>query len=207
MDRLPIVGTSLSTALGGRQIVGKGSRSAAKHQSSGCLWFTGLSGSGKSTIAELLEIALHSRGHHTYILDGDCLRSGLCSDLGFSHIDRLEQSRRVREVARLMVDAGLIVIVATISPFQAERAKARSCFEKGEFLEVYINTPLTVCELRDVKGLYAKARKNEITAFTGISSPYEPPLSADIVLDCDTLTPPESVERLMNAIERRRFIR
>jgi bifunctional enzyme CysN/CysC len=146
------------------------------------VWFTGLSGSGKSTLANLLEKRLHTQGRHTYVLDGDNVRHGLNRDLGFTEADRVENIRRVAEVAKLMVDAGLIVIVAFISPFRVEREFARSLFAPGEFVEVFVDAPLEECERRDPKGLYAKARRGEIPAFTGISSPYEPPLQPELRL-------------------------
>jgi bifunctional enzyme CysN/CysC len=160
--------------------VTKAARAKIKHQEACCLWLTGLSGSGKSTIANLLEKRLHAEGRHTYILDGDNVRHGLNRDLGFTEADRVENIRRVAEVAKLLVDAGLIVIVAFISPFRAERELARSLFEPGEFIEVFVDTPLEECERRDVKGLYAKARRGELINFTGIDSDYEPPLSPEI---------------------------
>ena len=150
-------------------------RANALKQKARCVWLTGLSGSGKSSLAQALEIALHENGHHVYILDGDNVRHGLNSDLGFSDADRVENIRRIAEVAHLMVDAGLIVIVAFISPFRADREFARQLFDSEEFLEVFVNTPLELCERRDIKGLYLKARLGEIKNFTGISSPYEPP--------------------------------
>ena len=139
------------------------------------IWLTGLSGSGKSTFANALEIALHDRGMRTYILDGDNIRKGLGKGLGFSEEDRAENIRRVAEVAKLMFDAGMIVIVSFISPFKAEREMARELIGADHFYEIYINTPLNICELRDVKGLYAKARSGQITDMTGINSPYEAP--------------------------------
>ena len=160
--------------------VDKAARGAIKHQVPKCVWFTGLSGAGKSTLANLLERRLHSEGKHTYVLDGDNVRHGLNRDLGFTEADRAENIRRVSEVAKLMVDAGLIVLVAFISPFRAERDYARSLFAPGEFIEVYVDTPLEECERRDPKGLYAKARLGEIPAFTGISSPYEAPLTPEL---------------------------
>ena len=162
--------------------VNKASRALLKGQKPCCLWFTGLSGSGKSTIANVLENKLHQAGHHTYLLDGDNVRHGLNRDLGFSDADRTENIRRVAEAAKLMVDAGLIVMVSFISPFKADRRLARSLFEGDEFVEIYVDTPLEVCEERDIKGLYAKARAGEIKNFTGIDSAYEVPESAEIVL-------------------------
>ena len=163
------------------------------------LWFTGLSGSGKSTVAGALEEALHERGVSTYLLDGDNVRHGLCSDLGFSDEDRKENIRRVGEVARLMVDAGLVVLVSFISPFRAERQMARERFGDGEFIEVFVDVPLALAEARDVKGLYRKARAGLIPNFTGISSPYERPEHADIVLDTMKDTPDHLALQVANA--------
>ncbi|GJM02722.1 MAG: adenylyl-sulfate kinase [Rhodomicrobium sp.] len=162
--------------------VDKSARALAKGQKPCCLWFTGLSGSGKSTIANVLENKLHMAGQHTYLLDGDNVRHGLNRDLGFTDEDRTENIRRVAEAAKLMVDAGLIVMVSFISPFKADRRLARSLFNDDEFIEIYVDTPLEVCEERDVKGLYAKARRGEIKNFTGIDSAYEVPETAEIVL-------------------------
>ncbi len=155
--------------------VDKAARARSKAQVPRCVWLTGLSGAGKSTISNLVEKRLHALGHHCYLLDGDNVRHGLNKDLGFTAEDRVENIRRVAEVAKLMVDAGLIVLVSFISPFRAERRMARELFEVGEFVEVYIDTPLAVAEQRDVKGLYAKARAGKIPNFTGIDSPYEVP--------------------------------
>ncbi len=160
----------------------KEARSASKGQQSRCLWFTGLSGAGKSTIANLVERRLHALGYHTYMLDGDNLRHGLNKDLGFTAEARVENVRRVAEVAHLMVDAGLIVLVCVISPFRDERRFARSLFDEGEFLEVFVDTTLEECERRDPKGLYRKARAGEIFNFTGIDSPYEAPERAELHL-------------------------
>ena len=168
--------------------VDKIARASIKHQQGCVLWFTGLSGAGKSAIANLVEQKLHGLGHHTYLLDGDNVRHGLNKDLGFTDADRVENIRRVGEVARLMVDAGLIVLTAFISPFRAERSMARSLVEEGEFVEVFVDTPLEVAEQRDVKGLYKKARRGELKNFTGIDSPYEAPEEPEIRLDTTRLS-------------------
>jgi bifunctional enzyme CysN/CysC len=170
--------------------VNQAARATAKNQQPLCLWFTGLSGSGKSTLSNLLEKRLHAEGRHTYLLDGDNVRHGLNRDLGFTEEDRVENIRRVAEVAKLMVDAGLIVLVSFISPYRAERRLARSLFEPGEFVEVFVDTPLEECERRDTKGLYAQARRGEIKNFTGIDSDYEAPDAPEVRL----LTAERSVE-------------
>ena len=178
----------------------KSVRSAQKGQAAKCIWFTGLSGAGKTTVANLLEKKLHSLGMHTYILDGDNVRHGLNRDLGFTDIDRIENIRRVAEVAKLMVDAGLIVLVSFISPFRAERLMARNLFEVGEFVEVFVDTPLEECEKRDVKGLYAKARRGDLKNFTGLDSPYEVPESAEIVLHTHAESSDGCVERVFRTL-------
>jgi bifunctional enzyme CysN/CysC len=162
--------------------VNKAARAGLKSQTPRCIWFTGLSGSGKSTIANQLEQRLLAAHHHTYALDGDNVRHGLNRDLGFTEADRVENIRRVAEVARLMVDAGLIVLVSFISPYRSERDMARALFSDDEFIEVFVDTPLEVCEQRDVKGLYAKARAGQLPNFTGISSPYEAPENPELHL-------------------------
>ena len=177
--------------------VTRAARAGLKQQQPRCLWFTGLSGSGKSTVANLLEKRLHADGWHTYILDGDNVRHGLNRDLGFTEADRVENIRRVAEVAKLMVDAGLIVIVAFISPYRAERQLARGLFESGEFVEVFVDTPLAECERRDVKGLYAKARRGELKNFTGIDSAYEAPEAPEIHLRTLETQPANCVERIV----------
>jgi len=182
--------------------VDKAARSRIKHQTPKCVWFTGLSGSGKSTIANLVEKRLLALGHHTYILDGDNVRHGLNKDLGFTDEDRVENIRRVAEVAKLMVDSGLIVLVSFISPFRAERQMARSMFEKGEFLEVFVDTPLEDAERRDEKGLYAKARAGEIKNFTGIDSPYEPPEGAEMARETSRHRGEALAEQLVHQILR-----
>jgi bifunctional enzyme CysN/CysC len=180
--------------------VTKSARAEMKHQEARCLWFTGLSGSGKSTIANLLEKRLHADGKHTYILDGDNVRHGLNRDLGFTEADRVENIRRVAEVAKLLVDAGLIVIVAFISPFRAERQLARSLFDAGEFIEVFVDTPLEECERRDVKGLYAKARRGELKNFTGIDSDYEPPQAPEIHLKTLDTKPEACIDHIVHLL-------
>jgi bifunctional enzyme CysN/CysC len=177
--------------------VTKSLRAEMKHQQARCLWFTGLSGSGKSTIANLLEKRLHADGNHTYILDGDNVRHGLNRDLGFTEADRVENIRRVAEVAKLLVDAGLIVIVAFISPFRAERQLARHLFDAGEFIEVFVDTPLAECERRDVKGLYAKARRGELKNFTGIDSEYEPPESPEVHVTTLGTRPEDCIDSIL----------
>jgi bifunctional enzyme CysN/CysC len=183
--------------------LGKLQRAMLKHQTPRCIWFTGLSGSGKSTVANMLEKRLHADGRHTYMLDGDNVRHGLNRDLGFSEADRVENLRRVGEVAKLMVDAGLIVLVSFISPFRADRQTARELFEPGEFIEVHVDTPLAECERRDVKGLYAKARRGELKNFTGIDSPYEPPVAAELVIDTSKDNPEACALQVLKLIEGR----
>lgn len=183
---------------------------AAREQQHGhqgvVLWFTGLSGSGKSTVAGALEQALHQLGVSTYLLDGDNVRHGLCRDLGFSDDDRRENIRRVGEVARLMVDAGLVVLTAFISPHRAERQTVRDLLGEGEFIEVFVDTPLAVCEARDPKGLYKKARAGELRNFTGIDSAYEAPEAADITLDGEQLVT-KLAAQLLDLLRHRDIIR
>lgn len=171
-------------------------RASLKEQTPVCIWLTGLSGSGKSTIANALEQHLHSMHFHTMLLDGDNVRHGLCKDLGMSNDDRTENIRRVAEVAKLMTEAGLIVITAFISPFINDRKIARELFAPGEFIEVYVNTSLDVCKERDPKGLYQKAIKGDLKNFTGIGSPYEPPVNPEINLNCGSCSLEESLKNL-----------
>ena len=163
--------------------ISKQDRAAQKQQKPVCIWLTGLSGAGKSTIANALEVALTEQGKHTYLLDGDNVRHGLNKNLGMSDDDRAENIRRVSEVAKLMVDAGLVVVTAFISPFRADRDAARALFEDGEFVEIFVHAPLEECEKRDPKGLYKKARAGEIKEFTGIDSPYEAPEKPEMVIN------------------------
>ena len=170
------------------------------------LWFTGLSGAGKSTIANLVEKQLHALGRHSYLLDGDNVRHGLNHDLGFTDADRVENIRRVAEVARLMVDAGLIVLTAFISPFRGERALARSLVADGEFIEIHVDTPLAVAEARDVKGLYKKARRGELANFTGIDSPYEAPEAPELRVDTIDMTAEQGADLVVAHLRARGLI-
>ncbi len=186
--------------------VDKQARALAKGQRPAVLWFTGLSGAGKSTIANLVEKKLHALGRHTYLLDGDNVRHGLNKDLGFTEADRVENIRRVAEVARLMADAGLIVMTAFISPFRAERQLARSLLAEGEFVEIHVDTPLEVAEERDVKGLYRKARRGELRNFTGIDSPYEPPEAPELRLNTVHTTPEQAADAVIVKLRELGFI-
>jgi bifunctional enzyme CysN/CysC len=182
--------------------INKSSRAAQAKQKPTVLWFTGLSGAGKSTIANLVEKQLHAKGHMTYLLDGDNVRHGLNRDLGFTDADRVENIRRVAEVAKLMVDAGLIVMVSFISPFRAERLMARERVEAGEFVEIHVSTPLAEAEKRDVKGLYAKARRGEIKNFTGISSAYEVPENPEITVDTTRMSAEQAATQIVTYLDR-----
>jgi len=164
-----------------------------------CLWFTGLSGSGKSTVANMVEQELHNRGHYTYILDGDNIRKGLNNDLNFTEQGRIENIRRIGEVAKLMIDAGIIVLAAFVSPFIKDRQLLRNLMD-GSFVEIFVDAPLEVCEQRDVKGLYKKARAGEISNFTGISSPFERPLHPDVHIHTDSETLEESVRAVLDVV-------
>ena len=185
----------------------KDARATLKGQKPFILWFTGLSGAGKSSIANLVEKKLHNLGRHTYLLDGDNVRHGLNRDLGFTDADRVENIRRVAETAKLMMDAGLIVLVSFISPFRSEREMARKLVKEEEFLEVFIDTPLEICEQRDVKGLYKKARAGQLKNFTGIDSPYERPENAEIRIKGEMQTPEEAALFVVMTLKDRGFIR
>jgi adenylylsulfate kinase len=189
-----------------RATVTRERREAQNDHKSFLLWFTGLSGSGKSTLAHAVEETLYRRGCRTYVLDGDNVRHGLCSDLGFSDDDRRENMRRIAESAKLLVDAGTITLTAFISPFRTERQHARERFEHGDFLEVYCQCSLEVCERRDVKGLYAKARQGLIKNYTGISSPYEEPDKPELVVATDRLSLEDSVAIVLAMLEERGLV-
>jgi adenylylsulfate kinase len=178
-------------------------RAARDGQSGLVVWFTGLSGAGKTTLAVSVERRLFDDGYRTFLIDGDLLRAGLCSDLGFGAADRHENVRRAGVVSGLMANAGLICLTALISPFRADRLRARSLLPAGSFLEVYVNAPLAVCEARDAKGLYRRARANEIPNFTGISSAYEPPEAPDLEVRTDLLTVEESIAAVLEALKER----
>ena len=181
--------------------VDRAARADKRGHRSAILWFTGLSGSGKSTLANAVNAALFERGIATYVLDGDNVRHGLCKDLGFSDADREENIRRIGEVAKLFLDAGVIVLTAFVSPFQADRDKARDLVEEGDFFEIFCAADLDVCESRDPKGLYAKARSGAIKEFTGISSPYEAPDTPELKIDTGAQELVESVEVVIKALQ------
>ncbi|EDY85612.1 adenylylsulfate kinase [gamma proteobacterium HTCC5015] len=176
--------------------ISRADRAKGKGQKPCIIWFTGLSGSGKSTVANALDVALHQAGFHTFLLDGDNVRHGLNKDLGFSDEDRVENIRRIGEVGKLFTDAGLIVLTAFISPFASDRRLVRNMFPAGEFVEVFLDTPLETCEARDPKGLYRKARAGDIPHFTGIDSPYEAPKRAELVLNTAELDIDQCVTEL-----------
>ena len=182
--------------------INKSARSELKGQKACVVWFTGLSGAGKSTIANIVERRLFALGRHTYLLDGDNVRHGLNKDLGFTDADRVENIRRIAEVARLMVDAGLIVLVSFISPFRAERRMARELLQPDEFFEVFVDTPLAVAESRDPKGLYKKARQGALKHFTGIDSPYEEPEQPEIRIKSDQLNPEQAAELILERLRK-----
>lgn len=188
------------------QKVTRSERATAKNQGPCLLWFTGLSGSGKSTIANALDLALFERGYHTFLLDGDNVRHGLNKDLAFSDDDRVENIRRIGEVSKLFTDAGLIVLSAFISPFASDRRLVRNLFPAGEFIEVFMDTPLETCEERDPKGLYEKARAGKIKHFTGIDSPYEQPERAELRLDTSKMSVEDCVNRLISYLLDRQLI-
>lgn len=186
--------------------VNKRARASRFVQKPVVIWFTGLSGSGKSTIANALERKLFNLGYATYLLDGDNVRQGLCADLGFEKQDRIENVRRVGELSKLMVDAGLIVLVSLISPFEQGRQLVRGMVEPDEFFECFVDTPIEVCELRDPKGLYKRAREGKVKMFTGIDSPYERPMHAEIAINTEGALISELVQELLNSLQEARVI-
>lgn len=181
-------------------------REALNGHNSVVLWFTGLSGAGKSSLAHAVEEELHQMGCHTFVFDGDNVRHGLCADLGFSSTDRVENIRRVGEMSKLFIEAGVIALTAFISPFRSDRERVRSLMPHGDFLEIYCRCSLEVCEQRDVKGLYKRARAGEIKDFTGISSPYEEPDNPELVVETDVLTMEESVDKVMQMLRERGIV-
>lgn len=180
--------------------VNQAQREAMKHQRACCIWLTGLSGAGKSTLGNQLDQTLQAHGLHSYLLDGDRVRNGLCQDLGMTDLDRRENVRRIGEVVKLMVDAGLIVIVSAISPFRVDRDACRMHFAQGDFIEVHVSTPLSECIRRDAKGLYRAVRDGRIHNFTGIDSPYEVPLAPEFVIDTSTGDSSKLVDQLMRSL-------
>ncbi|MCC9137325.1 adenylyl-sulfate kinase [Pontibacter silvestris] len=177
----------------------KGDREARNGHKAGCVWFTGLSGSGKSTLANKVEQELFAKGYMTYVLDGDNIRQGLCKDLSFTEEDRIENIRRISEVAKLMCDSGIVVLAAFVSPFRKDRRLAKELIREN-FLEVYVDAPIEVCEQRDVKGLYVKARRGEISDFTGISSPFEVPEFPDVHVQTNKLSVEQSAQLVIDKI-------
>jgi adenylylsulfate kinase len=185
----------------------RGDREKLHKHKSVILWFTGLSGSGKSTLAHAVEDYLHRHGCSTFVLDGDNVRHGLCSDLGFSDADRVENIRRIGEIAKLMIESGVITLTAFISPFRADRIAARKLVPHGDFIEIYCQCPLETCEQRDVKGLYKKARAGKIPFFTGIDSPYEEPKKPELIVNTKELTLDDSVQAVMKLLHQRGIVR
>lgn len=186
--------------------IDKVARAQQKRQRAAVLWFTGLSGSGKSTIANVVESKLHAMNHHTAVLDGDNVRHGLNRDLGFTDADRVENIRRVAEVSKLMLEGGLLTLVSFISPFRSERQMARKLLEDGEFIEVFVDTPISVAEQRDPKGLYKKAREGQIKNFTGIDSPYEAPRAAEVRIDTTNTSAEDAADQIIGYLEEKGYL-
>ncbi|QZT33921.1 adenylyl-sulfate kinase [Caldalkalibacillus thermarum TA2.A1] len=206
MENKEVKNVSQKTIVWHKTSVSKQDRQALNGHKSCILWFTGLSGSGKSTLANALARALHEQKVRTYVLDGDNIRHGLNKDLGFSPQDRVENIRRIGEVAKLFVDAGIMTLTAFISPYRADREQVRALVEEGEFIEVYVKCPLSECEQRDPKGLYKRARAGEIPHFTGISAPYEEPENPELIIETDRVSVEEAVEQLIRYLKDRQMI-
>lgn len=198
--------TKSSNVVWQNQSVDRKQRETLNQHRGSILWFTGLSGAGKTSLASAVEQELHKLGIHTFMLDGDNVRHGLCSDLGFSHDDREENIRRIAETAKLFIEAGVVVLTAFISPFQSDRQAARSLVKENDFFEIYCQCPLHICESRDVKGLYKKARAGEISDFTGISSPYEEPQNAELTVATGDLSLEDSVQTVISFLEKKEII-
>lgn len=187
-------------------LVSRTQREQLNNHQSAILWFTGLSGAGKSTLAHAVERALHEQGGRTFVFDGDNVRHGLCADLGFSQQDRIENIRRIGEMAKLFIEAGVIALTAFISPYRADRDRVRALVAPEDFIEIYCHCPVGVCEQRDVKGLYAKARQGLIKDFTGISSPYEPPENPELMLDTGSQPLEQCVVEILNLLKQRNIV-
>jgi len=196
------MGTKSFNTVWHKSVITRGDREKLHKHKSVVLWFTGLSGSGKSTLAHAIEERLYKNGISTYVLDGDNVRHGLCSDLSFTDSDRVENIRRISELAKLLTDAGIITLTAFISPFKVDRDEARKRMPHGDFLEIYCQCPIEICEQRDVKGLYKKARAGEIPFFTGIDSPYEAPVRPDLVINTCDISLEDSVQEVLNLLMR-----
>jgi adenylylsulfate kinase len=192
--------TNSSNVVWHHATVTRARREAQNGHRGAILWFTGLSGAGKSTLAHAVEEELHQRGCRTFVLDGDNVRHGLCGDLGFSNEDRIENIRRVGEMAKLFMEAGVIVLTAFISPFRSDRERVRGLLKQGDFIEIYCDSPLAVCESRDIKGMYKKARAGQIAEFTGISSPYDVPENPELKVDTATSPLADSVQHVITAL-------
>lgn len=196
------MGTKSFNTVWHKSVITRGDREKLHKHKSVVLWFTGLSGSGKSTLAHAIEERLYKNGISTYVLDGDNVRHGLCSDLSFTDSDRVENIRRISELAKLLTDAGIITLTAFISPFKVDRDEARKRMPHGDFLEIYCQCPIEICEQRDVKGLYKKARAGEIPFFTGIDSPYEAPVGPELVINTNDVSLEDSVQEVLNLLMR-----
>ena len=205
-SRVRIIVKKSTNTVWHQSIITRNDRQVLHNHKSVVLWFTGLSGSGKSTLAHAVEAYLHKNGITTFVLDGDNVRHGLCSDLGFSDKDRVENIRRVGETAKLLIEAGVITLTAFISPFKIDRDAARKLMPHGDFFEIYCACPIEICEERDVKGLYKKARAGQIKSFTGIDSAYEAPLKPELIINTDQLSLEESVQQVLSLLVKKGVI-